>query len=344
MWLKFLFKRRISSFAAFTSSSRDSAWERSFSISASMAVRRSFCSEIWLSQFSSSLFTFKSFWATSDLRTWTCSSVVTSFCFFTESSDFSFSASILAVFNSSMDCSRLSTRLPEVFTVFSASESRSNTSRILVPRASLSCLIDPCSFSLAASSSSMAAVLFLMCSAFSSSVRICSFMTSICPSRFPADSFASFSAFCFSVIFSSSRRTASEIRSYSSFKASAAALESSISPFTVCSFCASSRFCSSIAFRSARKRFTSKRFSSSRSLKYSFAVSACFARGPTCFSSSLRISDTRTRFCFSSSSFFWAIAFLRLNFTIPAASSKSSLRSSGRPLKILSICPCPMME
>ena len=44
------------------------------------------------------------------------------------------------------------------------------------------------------------------------------------------------------------------------------------------------------------------------------------------------------------SSFVWAAAFLRLNFTIPAASSNSSRRSSGLPLKILSIWPCPIME
>ena len=37
-------------------------------------------------------------------------------------------------------------------------------------------------------------------------------------------------------------------------------------------------------------------------------------------------------------------AFLLLNLTIPAASSNSSRRSSGLPLKILSIWPCPMME
>ena len=37
-------------------------------------------------------------------------------------------------------------------------------------------------------------------------------------------------------------------------------------------------------------------------------------------------------------------AFLRLYFTIPAASSKSSLLSSGFPLRILSICPCPIIE
>ena len=33
-----------------------------------------------------------------------------------------------------------------------------------------------------------------------------------------------------------------------------------------------------------------------------------------------------------------------LNLTIPAASSKSSRLSSGLPLKILSICPCPIIE
>ena len=236
-----------------------------------------------------------------------------------------------------MDCSRLSAWVLEIFKAPSASERCSRTSWILFPRASRSSLRASCSLFFADNSSSMAAVLFLMCSAFNSSAWICSLKTLIWPSKFPADIFASFAAFCFSEIFSSNTRTASEIRSYSSFKASAAALDSSISPVTVCSFLVSSSFWSSMAFKSARKRFTSKRFNSSRSLKYSFAVSACFARGPTCFSSSLKISETRTRFCFSSSSFFWAMAFLLLNFTIPAASSKSSRRSSGRPLKILSI-------
>ena len=53
----------------------------------------------------------------------------------------------------------------------------------------------------------------------------------------------------------------------------------------------------------------------------------------------VRISVTRTRFWCSSSSFLIVVFFLRLNFTIPAASSKSSRRSSGFPLRILSICP-----
>ena len=42
--------------------------------------------------------------------------------------------------------------------------------------------------------------------------------------------------------------------------------------------------------------------------------------------------------------FLMVVFFLRLNFTIPAASSKSSRLSSGLPLKILSICPCPIIE
>ena len=56
------------------------------------------------------------------------------------------------------------------------------------------------------------------------------------------------------------------------------------------------------------------------------------------------VAITRTRFSRSFSSFFCAVALRFLNFTIPAASSKSSLRSSGLPLKIRSIWPCPMME
>ena len=42
-------------------------------------------------------------------------------------------------------------------------------------------------------------------------------------------------------------------------------------------------------------------------------------------------------FACSLSSFFFAAALRRLNFTIPAVSSNSSRRSSGLPLKILSI-------
>ena len=55
------------------------------------------------------------------------------------------------------------------------------------------------------------------------------------------------------------------------------------------------------------------------------------------FDEAAGISLTRTRFCCSSSSFFNAVAFLRLNLTIPAASSNNSRRFSGLPLKILSM-------
>ena len=48
-----------------------------------------------------------------------------------------------------------------------------------------------------------------------------------------------------------------------------------------------------------------------------------------------KISFTRVKFIRSSSSFFTDRFFLRLNFTIPAASSNNSLLSSGFPLNIL---------
>ena len=88
---------------------------------------------------------------------------------------------------------------------------------------------------------------------------------------------------------------------------------------------------------SRRNALTSLVFKSSFNLRYSLAFSDCFSNGPTCFSSSDKMSFTRTRLSRSCSSFFIAAAFLLLNFTIPAASSKSSLLSSGLPLNILSI-------
>ena len=95
---------------------------------------------------------------------------------------------------------------------------------------------------------------------------------------------------------------------------------------------------------SIRNIFTSWTLSSSRNARYCFAFAACFSRGSTCFSISERISSILSRLCFSSSRFFCAAAFLLLYLTIPAASSKSSRLSSGFPLSILSICPCPIIE
>ena len=83
----------------------------------------------------------------------------------------------------------------------------------------------------------------------------------------------------------------------------------------------------------------SRAFNESRNFKYSLAFSDCRDKGPICFSSSDKISVTRYRFCFSIFRFFSARAFRFLYLTIPTASSKSSRRSSGFPLKILSICP-----
>ena len=99
-----------------------------------------------------------------------------------------------------------------------------------------------------------------------------------------------------------------------------------------------------ISSLSIKNALTSLILRSCLSLRYSLAFSDCFSSGPTCFSSSFSISLTRTRFSLSFSSFLIEAAFLLLNLTIPAASSKSSLLSSGRPLNILSICPCPIIE
>ena len=85
-------------------------------------------------------------------------------------------------------------------------------------------------------------------------------------------------------------------------------------------------------------------FNCSFNARNSFAFLDCCSKGPTCFSSSDKISFTLTRFCLSASRFFSAAAFLFLNFTIPAASSNNSLLSSGLPLRILSICPWPIIE
>ena len=93
-----------------------------------------------------------------------------------------------------------------------------------------------------------------------------------------------------------------------------------------------------------RNRFRSSAFTSSRSFKYFSAVSDCLRSGSTCFESSCRISETRTRLSCSVWSFFSAAAFRFLNFVMPAASSKSSRRSSGLPDRIFSTWPWPMIE
>ena len=178
-----------------------------------------------------------------------------------------------------------------------------------------------------------------ICSAFIFSVLICSFNTLIWPSRLPFSISAWFIWFRFSVSWSSSSATSRSSVSYASFKCSDSAFASCKSPETMDSLLLISCSCFPFSSDSIRNRFTSQVFNSSRKARYFFAVSDCLASGPTCFSSSERMSLTRIRFCFSSSSFFWAMALRRLNFTIPAASSKSSRRSSGLPLKILSIWP-----
>ena len=56
------------------------------------------------------------------------------------------------------------------------------------------------------------------------------------------------------------------------------------------------------------------------------------------------ISFILTKFSSVLANFFSASSFLFLNFTIPAASSINDLLSSGLPLNIASIFPCPINE
>ena len=176
------------------------------------------------------------------------------------------------------------------------------------------------------------------------SVLICSFSTWICPS------------FCCFVIFISEISAA--IVSISCFKLSKS---SSCFPYfsfalaSACSVCFMSRCAISIFWSSSfnscsrfrfsnKNNFTSSSFNWSLKSRYSLARSDCFWRGETWRSNSVKISVTLTRFSRSISNDLCVSSLFFLYFTIPAASSKSSLRSSGFPLKICSICPCPMIE
>ena len=183
-----------------------------------------------------------------------------------------------------------------------------------------------------------------MCASFISSVWICSFRTLMRPSRLLFRTVLWFSSSRFSAIQPSSLRMAVSRRSYSSFKASDSRRVRSKSPVRIFFFSSTSAICLRIPSVSIRNWLASQTLSRSFSWRYSLAARDWRSKGPTCFSNSDRMSLTRTRLACSSSSFFWAMALRRLNFTIPAASSNSSLRSSGLPLKIRSIWPCPMME
>ena len=143
---------------------------------------------------------------------------------------------------------------------------------------------------------------------------------------------------------SSRLRISASRRSYSFRMSSPFFLVSSRSPSKTCFFLEISFNWLWMCSASNRNWLASQTFSSSFNCRYSLAAFDWRSKGSTCFSSSFKISDTRTRLACSSSSFFCAMALRRLYFTIPAASSKSSRRSSGFPLKILSICPCPIME
>ena len=243
-----------------------------------------------------------------------------------------------------MACSKLSARIAasESSSWAAVSEFKSASALLERPSFSVCCAARSCSLSWI--SRRTASIRSFVSSSFRSTARICSLKTLICPSLFPESRSVSFNSCCLAAVAASSFRISSSSRSYSAKSASDSVLEPFMSPETVSRRSSSSICCLEIASISCRNRFASRHLNSSRRRKYSFAAAACFSKGPTCFSSSLKISFTRTRFCSSSSSFFSASAFRRLNFTIPAASSKSSLRSSGRPLKILSIWPWPIME
>ena len=71
------------------------------------------------------------------------------------------------------------------------------------------------------------------------------------------------------------------------------------------------------------------------------AVSACRARGPSCFLISSVRSSTRERFPAIWFSFEMARSFRRRCFSTPAASSMKPRRSSGVDDKMASSCPCP---
>ena len=176
------------------------------------------------------------------------------------------------------------------------------------------------------------------------SVIICWLITFISPSARSFASLFSWISFLDDSIMELSCSIAVSIWSYSSFVCSYACLLSSISSFTIVSlFWSSSRAVLSFSV-SRRNAFTSSFFNSFLNARYFLAVSDCSLSGPTCFSSSLRMSLTRLRLSLSASSDFSAAALFFLNFTIPAASSKSSRLSSGLPLRIFSIWPCPMIE
>ena len=170
-------------------------------------------------------------------------------------------------------------------------------------------------------------------------VLICSLRTLICPSSCCFNRFVSLSWFLAVSIASSMLSTSSSIASYSVFISSYRLFDSSISDAAISYFSSISRMRSRSRSSSKRNMLISYVFNSSFFFRYSLAVSACFSRGPSCFSSSARISFTLVRFIRSSSSFLSERFLRRLNLTIPAASSKSSRRSSGFPLRILSICP-----
>ena len=88
----------------------------------------------------------------------------------------------------------------------------------------------------------------------------------------------------------------------------------------------------------------SSTFSSSRSARYSRAVSLCSFKGSTRVSSSESMSSTRVRFCRVFSMRRWASNLRVLYLTMPAASSNTLRLSSERTESISSIRPWPMRE
>ena len=129
----------------------------------------------------------------------------------------------------------------------------------------------------------------------------------------------------------------SSAASYSAFELSYSALAFSKSALAILSLSSKALISTLSLSVSSKNAFTSYILRSSFNLRYCLAFSDCFSNGPTCFSSSDKISLTLTRLFLSFSSFFCAVTLRLLNLTIPAASSNNSLRSSGFPLSILSI-------
>ena len=279
-----------------------------------------------------------------DFLTWICSIIVSNFWIWAFVDALLFSISMIWFFFSSTDpviCAIFACNSVSSFLIWSSSDCFSSICFTMESFSVWSSFICPSRTSI---SESITLARCSKCSSFIRALWICSFNSAIW-----------FSNCCFRIVVSFNWRlafsteasitsTCSSIASYSVFVSAYCLVASSSSPFVIRSFSSSPRIWSRIRSISSRNMLISYVFNSSFRFRYSLAFSDWRSNGPTCFSSSDRISLTRTRFWRSSSNFLTDILFLRLNLTIPAASSKSSRLSSGLPLKILSICPCPIIE